>query len=352
MSRPTDPDLLALAEDVAAGRLPMADAEARLTDRRRCHRAAIARARARRRACARRGDPHGAAGRRPASLEVARGPVRRQPVRGRSSRSLVGGLALGLAAVVVVGVVAFSLGGTTPIGPAASPSPAATPELDAWVDVRTRPPPIRPRRRPHRPKPPPLPPADRHRRQPPTTAPATAAPTAAPSPVAAEGLPPIDSTPLPAPNLAFWTVEGETIHILIWDPMTNEMTETATVDTWTGDTIERTVLFAPNGAQFAVHEINIATSSPVQRLRVFAYGGELRWEAPRLTYVTAMAWSPDGTALAIGSLPVPWTVVQFGDTTIARRAGRHHVSARRSGRVRAARVQRGREHALRLRHRR
>ena len=112
-------------------------------------------------------------------------------------------------------------------------------------------------------------------------------------------------------------MEGETIHILIWDPMTNEMAETATVDTWTGDTIERTVLFAPNGAQFAVHEIDVTTSSPVQRLRVFAYGGELRWEAPRLTYVTAMAWSPDGTALAIGSLPIPWTVVQFGDTTIA-----------------------------------
>ena len=28
-----------------------------------------------------------------------------------------------------------------------------------------------------------------------------------------------------------------------------------------------------------------------------------------------MAWSPDGTALAIGSLPIPWTVMQFGDTT-------------------------------------
>jgi hypothetical protein len=98
--------------------------------------------------------------------------------------------------------------------------------------------------------------------------------------------------------------------------MTSEMTETATIDTWTGDTIERTVLFAPNGALFAVHEINIATSSPVQRLRVFTYNGDLHWEAPHLTYVTAMAWSPDGTALAIGSLPLPWTVAQFGDTAI------------------------------------
>ena len=88
-------------------------------------------------------------------------------------------------------------------------------------------------------------------------------PDGGPLPRRRQGLPPIDSSPLPAPNLAFWTVEGETIHILIWDPMTNEMAETATVETWTGDTIERTVLFAPNGAQFAVHEIDVTTSSPV-----------------------------------------------------------------------------------------
>ena len=319
MSRPTDPDLLALAEDVAAGRLPMADAEARLTDpgdvtELRSLVRAVGAVRAHAEAT-RMAPPVVAA----TSLDVARGPVRRQPVRGRSSRSLVGGLALGLAAVVVVGVVAFSLGGTTPIGPAASPSPAATPSSTPGSTPNSTPAdsPAATAAPTEAATAAPTPIATAAPTPAATSAPATAAPTAAPSPVAAEGLPPIDSTPLPAPNLAFWTVEGETIHILIWDPMTNEMAETATVDTWTGDTIERTVLFAPNGAQFAVHEIDVTTSSPVQRLRVFAYGGELRWEAPRLTYVTAMAWSPDGTALAIGSLPIPWTVVQFGDTTIA-----------------------------------
>jgi hypothetical protein len=144
----------------------------------------------------------------------------------------------------------------------------------------------------------------------------TPVPTQAPTSVAADGLPPIESTHVPAPNLAFWIADGETIHILLWDPMTTDMVETATVETWPGSDIDRTVLFGPNGAHFAVHEINVATSSPVQRVRIFDFDGNLVWQAPddpRLPIVTGMAWSPDGTALAIGSLPVPWTLVQLSE---------------------------------------
>jgi hypothetical protein len=274
MTRQRDPDVLGLAEDVAAGRLLMSDAEARLpveSDRTELRSLVRALGAVGAHADATRVAPPLDA---PTSLEVARGPVRQQPIRGRSTRPLVGGLALGLVVVVVVGVLALSLGGPAPIGPAASASSAAT-------------------------------------------ATATPAGTASPSMVAAEGLPPIASSSLPAPNVAFWTRDGETIHLLIWDPMTSEMAESATVDAWPGDDIEATVLFAPNGVHFVVHEINIATSSPVQRVRVFAFDGDLAWEAPanpRLPIVTGMAWSPDGTALAIGSLPAPWTVVQLSET--------------------------------------
>ena len=243
------------------------------------------------------------------TLDVLPGPVRRQPVRGRSLRP-VAGLLAGLAAVVVLGVVVSSTGQPATIGPGASMPPSAAASAPPAGTI-----------------------------SPSATSAPTPLPTAAPSPVAADGLPPIDSSPLPAPNLAFWTVEGDAIHILLWDPMTSEMTETATVETWTGDTIERTVLFAPNGALFAVHEIDVTTSSPVQRLRVFHFDGALWWEAPRLTYVTALAWSADGTALAIGSLPTPWTVISIGDTARIVPARGLDLRARRPGRVRAPRVQ-------------
>jgi hypothetical protein len=298
MSRPIDPDLLTLAEDVHAGR-PMTDAEARLaTEPERTELRSLVRALAAlsAHADATRAAPSVAA---PVSLEVARGPVPRQPVRGRSNRPLVGGLALALTAVVVVGVIALSLGGPSPTGPAAS-SPAGSPSAEASAVATARLTPV------------PTLVA--------TTGPtpvATSAPTTAPSMVAAEGLPLIESTPLAAPNLAFWTVEGESIQVLAWDPMASEMVEKAMVDTLTGGDIQRTLLFAPNGAHFAVHEINVTTSSPVQRVRIFGVAGDLVWTSPqnpRLPIVTRMAWSPDGSALAIGSLPVPWTVVQLSET--------------------------------------
>jgi hypothetical protein len=41
--------------------------------------------------------------------------------------------------------------------------------------------------------------------------------------------------------------------------------------------------------------------------------GNVVWTAPKLPLVTTMAWSPNGQELAIGSLPVPWTVVALND---------------------------------------
>ena len=87
------------------------------------------------------------------------------------------------------------------------------------------------------------------------------------------------------------------------------MTTQLAIDTWSGPTIERTVVVAPDGAHVAIQEVDSTTNSPVQRVRVLTMTGRVAWIASNLPLVTAMAWSSDGTELALGSIPSPWTVV-------------------------------------------
>ena len=316
MARFDAPDLLQLAEYVDTGRITLTAAEASLereSDRRELRSLVRALAAVGEHAAATVGSARPSGDR----LDVSPTAVRAVPRARPSMRSSFAGAAAALAAVVAVVIVIVIIqpapppvGGPTlpPVSAAptpgltvapATPAPTASPAATASAPVAI----------------PTTPPGE----SPPiaTYPPATGVPIYRPVPTAAAGLPELPSQPLTGPNIAFWSLTApDRLSTWLWDPKVTHFVERAIVDTWPGDTILRTVLFAPNGALFAVHEIDQTTSSPVQRLRVFTYPGDLRWEAPRLTYVTAMAWSPDGTALAIGSLPVPWTVVQFGDTTI------------------------------------
>jgi hypothetical protein len=151
----------------------------------------------------------------------------------------------------------------------------------------------------------------------PTTQPS---PVASPEPtaVAAQGLPPIVSQPLAGPSTAWWSlVAPDRIAIWRWDPAgAGRMLELATPDTWAGDSIQRTVLLSPDGAYAAILEVDSRTSSPVQRLRVLGLSNDaFSWSAPRLPLITSLAWSPGSTALAVGSLPLPWTVVDLSTPT-------------------------------------
>jgi hypothetical protein len=223
-----------------------------------------------------------------AALDVA--PTRVRPAAPRRSPGFALGGAFAVIAVVVVGAIAaLSLRPAPSVG---GPSPAATPSAPATPTLGPTP----------------------------NVASAIPSPLAPPSqgPIAAPGMPPIQPDAVAGPNLAFWSylTPPDRLATWLWDPKTTRFVEHLELETWPGPDIERTVLFAPNGAHLAIHEINVTTSSPVQRLRIITYDGELAWEAQPgdLPLVTSMAWSPDGTALAIGSLPSPWTVVQLSET--------------------------------------
>lgn len=281
MSRPDD--LLALAESVAAGTRTLADAERELPDEpARAELRTLVRAlsavRAHALASAAAVPDHAPS----AVLDIA--PTRVRPAPPRRSPGLAVGSAFAVIAVVVVAAVAvLSLRPGPSVG---GPSPAATPTLGPTPNVAS----------------------------------ATPAPTAAPSlgPIGAPGLPPIRPDAVAGPHLAFWSylTPPDRLATWLWDPTTTRFVEHLELETWPGPDIARTVLFAPNGAHLAIHEINVTTSSPVQRVRIVGFDGTPVWEAKPgdLPLVTSMAWSPDGTALAIGSLPSPWTVVQLGES--------------------------------------
>jgi hypothetical protein len=276
-------DVLVLAEAVADGARTLAEAERVLPDEAaRAELRALVRALAAVRA-------HATASAMPergpasaAALEVAATRVRPGAPR-RSPGFALGGAFAVLAIVVVGAIAALSVRPGPSVG---GPSPAATPTLGPTPNVAS----------------------------------AIPSPLAPPSqgPVGAPGLPPLVPDAVAGPDLAFWSylTPPDRLATWIWDPKTVRFVEHLELETWPGPDIARTVLFAPNGAHLAIHEVNVTTSSPVQRVRIVDYDGTLVWEAASgdLPLVTAMAWSPDGTALAIGSLPSPWTVVQLSET--------------------------------------
>ena len=303
MTRHTTPDLLDLAEAVAAGRMTRAEADAAIrlaggrgVDDRLAELDALVRAVAaverdaavRRRASA---DASGGvvagavagAGARAgagAAAEVAVGGSPVGPVRGSTVRATRGpgdalaGLAVAGAAVLVVGAFLVgavripSSGGPQPVPASPATWVTADPAIPSILDGRL------------------------------------------------EG----------APRAAFWSLVSSD-RVAVWTWRSGEaLTKLAEVDAWADPagtppgglgSVQRTLLVSPDGERFAFAE---TTGSGILRgrLRVFDAGGRLAWELggegadgvgsmPPL----AFAWAPDGRSLAVES--GSWDLVTFDD---------------------------------------
>jgi hypothetical protein len=345
-NRGSELDLLSLAEDVAFGRRSLdnvIDQIAVVTPDDRERRRAVAelqslvvaltgvRAHARATAATTR-EPAGGSAARDLLIEP-RPVVRRRPRFGTGGTFAAGATAV--AAVVVLAVVIVSLRPGASVG-APSPAPSGEPSAVASdapsasgsvpASSATSAVPSSPfaPSSPTPPSPVPTPTASQVPPATPVTPPATpspsapatpvptARPTVAPSATAAEGLPPIQATSVAGPISAYWALTApDRLQVWLWNPLETRMVAQLAAATWPGSSIQRIVLISPDGSRVAIQEIDSTTNSPVQRVRIISLTGDVLWTAPKLPLVTAMAWSPDGTALAIGSLPFPWTVVQL-----------------------------------------
>jgi hypothetical protein len=338
-------DLLALAEDIVAGRRSLDNVIDQIA-------VATADDRQRRRAVAElqslvvaltgitahaQATAASAAGSEPAThsrdLLVAPRPVHARPSRFGFPGSLaVAGSVV--VAVVIVAVILVSLrpaassvggpslsassstlasGSAPSTGPSASSSsasalPSAARSDSAAPSAPSTPPSSTSASSPGSPAPLPSPsPADS-----PSVPPAT--PVVSPVPTAAAGLPEIPSSPVGGPGSFFWSLTApDQLQLWLWNPSLVRMQPRLTTATWSGATIQRTVLVAPDGVHVAIQEVDSSTNAPVQRLRIMTLTGNLVWTAPKLPLVTTLAWSGSGHELAIGSLPVPWTVVDLND---------------------------------------
>jgi hypothetical protein len=326
------PDVLELAEAVAAGRLSRSAAEATLRDRHagdpgateaalseldellaaiggvRQHAVAF------RRSVDERSLGPVAAGMPPADgtvepRRVVAGDVR---LRSRSTRSrwAAPGLLAAAAAVVIAVIVGSNLA-TAPV--AGSPSPSAA---SSGIAVASGSPGASPSAA-----------ASLSSTPVPSVGPSVApTPSAAgkPVPTGAPGVPAIPSAPLPgAPGIAYWTLTTETmIHVTAWWPDgvgPNTMVDFS-VATWkdpgraSGSVIDRRIVVSPDGQRVVFAETEFSPTARA-RLRVFAADGTLLWADPTPSGTPDLAWSGDGHMLVIGSQPATWTVVSFATAT-------------------------------------
>ncbi|MFI5227118.1 MAG: hypothetical protein ACHQ3P_10635, partial [Candidatus Limnocylindrales bacterium] len=332
--QPTDggtPDVLELAEAIAAGRLPRSQAEATIRGRHaddpgattaelaeldelvaaiggvRQHAVAF------RRSVDERSLGPVVAGMPPADgtvdpRRVVAGDVR---LRSRSTRSrwAAPGL-LAAAALVVIAVVVGSNLATAPVAGSPSPSPAssgiaiATGTPGASASVGASPSPTIPAIGPS----------------------IVPTPTTAPSPVptAAPGVPAIPSAPLSgAPTVAYWTLTTETkVTVTAWSPDGSAPRFAFTVSTWqdpdraSGSVIDRRIVVSPDGRRVVFAETEFSPTSRA-RLRVLDTSGTVLWTDPSPTGTPDLAWSADGTMLIVGSQPATWKIVTFGFGTSA-----------------------------------
>jgi hypothetical protein len=101
--------------------------------------------------------------------------------------------------------------------------------------------------------------------------------------------------------------------ITLWDwptLSTGEFRHRLDIDTWTTGTFSIQVVAAPDGRRIAVTEFG--GDSKLNRARVFDATGRLLWTSPAAAApMIDLAWSPDGTELALSAIPSPWTVLVF-----------------------------------------
>jgi hypothetical protein len=141
----------------------------------------------------------------------------------------------------------------------------------------------------------------------PSAASASPAPTTVPS-ASADGI-------ADAPDAAFWStdlVPGK-LTMWRWSPSRGPgLTDRLDIDTWTSGTFSTQVVVSPDGRRIAVTEFG-GPNSGLNRTRVLDNQGRLLWTSPNGAEPTPdMVWSPDGTELALGAVPSPWTVLVLG----------------------------------------
>jgi hypothetical protein len=145
----------------------------------------------------------------------------------------------------------------------------------------------------------------------------TPAPT--PVPTGVKGVPPIVSFPFTGgPSVAYWTVAAEDrIAVSEWNLNDSAPAISFTASTWPdpargdGIWIDRRVVASPDGRFVAFAETDIQPPGR-QRLRVFSATGKTLWTDPAPVGLPDLAWSADGSMLAIGQQPGMWRIVTFG----------------------------------------
>ena len=150
--------------------------------------------------------------------------------------------------------------------------------------------------------------------------PATPVPPTTPVPAATASASPVDvdhpSVP-GAPLVALWSGKPADTEVTLWrwDAGENVLEQWLTLDAWPvrgTSTDARTVVVSPTGDRIAFLESDSSGAHFVQRLRVFDAKGHVVWTAPdTMASIVDLAWSPDGTRLALGAVPSPWTVLIF-----------------------------------------
>ena len=315
--RPAPLDLLALAEDVAAGRRALDNVIDQIA-------VSIPDDRARRRAVAELGSLvlalTGVRAHARATVEAATRAPREAPAAGslvvsprpvvmrRRGPGLAGAFAASataIAGVIVVAVVVASLRpGPSIGGPEASRVVSSLPTVSQPAATSSRPAPSAPSAASAMPTP-----GD------------TAGPTGSPVPTAAAGLPEIGSGQFSGPGLAFWSVGVAPGKLTLWTWNTaraSAFADQVDVDVWTDPGTIYQVLVSPAGGRFAVVEHAPGDPASHDRTRVFTWSGQVLWTSPADQPRTIdLAWSNDGTALALGAVPAPWTVLLFGPAGVA-----------------------------------
>ena len=135
------------------------------------------------------------------------------------------------------------------------------------------------------------------------------------SPAASAAEPPASSKPQPRTvRAAIWTLsDPRHISVSQWTLKPDKAPAPFTIDTWPdpdragGSVIYRQVLASPSGRYFAIAETNPQART---RLRVTSNRGQVIWSDESANGIPSLAWSGDGSRLAIAFVPEPWLVVK------------------------------------------
>ncbi len=120
-----------------------------------------------------------------------------------------------------------------------------------------------------------------------------------------------------APRFVFWTRTDTAVTLWQWDPASGAgLRKWLVIETWSipyspNDGVN--VLVSPDASRIAVAEHASGDPASHDRTRVFDAVRKGALDVARRPAGTIdLAWSIDGTMLALGAIPAPWTVVTFG----------------------------------------